>query len=207
MQVGIFKDKEDIEITLTDDKIINITGMMGSGKTTLARKISNTENIELLSLDWMFGYSLGNRPEKVKNILNEFEKIHPETKNQTIFQYFNKRKKDKKVDLKYHQYSDKIYTYLIKKINAPQIIEGRHLYEYINPNFLKGKIIIKRTSLIHTYKRAFKRDLFKKIELYKKQEIKINEVFDKFYQRARVPIYDYIKINKFINKVLELKFK
>ena len=91
MKVGIFKDKENIEITLTDDKIINITGMMGSGKTTLARKIRYTENIELLSLDWMFGYSLGNRPEKVNNMLNEFEKIYPETKNQTIFQYFYKR--------------------------------------------------------------------------------------------------------------------
>lgn len=207
MKVGIFKDKEDIEITLTDDKIINITGMMGSGKTTLARKISNIENIELLSLDWMFGYSLGNRPEKVNNMLNELEKIYPETKNQTIFQYFYKRRKDKKVELKYYEYSDKIYTYLIEKINIPQIIEGRHIYQYMNPNFLKGKIIIKRTSLIHAYKRAFKRDVFKKIELYIKQEIKINEIFDKFYQRAKFPIDDYIKINKFINKVLELQLK
>ncbi len=205
MKVGIFKDKEDIEITLTDDKIINITGMMGSGKTTLARKISEQENIELLSLDWMFGYSLGNRPEKVNNMLNEFEKIYPETKNQTIFQYFYKRRKDKRVDLKYYEYSDKIYTYLIEKINTPQIIEGRHIYEYINPHFLKGKIIVKRTSLIHAYKRAFKRDVCKKIELYKKREIKITEVFNKFYQRVKVPIYDYIKINKFINKVLEVK--
>lgn len=32
MEVGIFKDKEDIEITLTDDNIVNIIGMMGSGK-------------------------------------------------------------------------------------------------------------------------------------------------------------------------------
>lgn len=205
MQVGIFKDKKDIEITLTDDKIINITGMMGSGKTTLANTISNKGNIELLSLDWMFGYSIGNRPQKINDILKEFEHIYPETKNQTIFQYFYKRRKDKKVDLKYYEYTDKIYSYLIQNINKPQIIEGRHIYEYMNPNFLKGKIIIKRTSLIHAYKRAFKRDVYKKIELYKKGEIKIADVLDKIYARMKFPINDYIKINKFIDIVLKIK--
>lgn len=205
MKVGIFKDKEDIEITLTDEKIINITGMMGSGKTTLARTIRDEENIELLSLDWMFGYSLGNRPEKINSLLKEFENIYPETKNQKIFQYFNKRRKDKKVDLKYKEYTDKIYTYLIEKINEPQIIEGRHIYEYMDSKFLKGKIIIKRTSLIHAYKRALKRDVGKRIELYKEGKIKIKEIFDKMYERIKIPIHDYIKINKFINKVIEIK--
>lgn len=207
MEVGIFKDKEDIEITLTDDNIVNITGMMGSGKTTLARKIKEKENIELLSLDWMFGYSLGNRPEKIYNMLKEFEKLYPETKNQKIFQYFNKRKKDKKVDLKYYEYTNKIYTYLISNISEPHIIEGRHIYEYMNPNLLKGKIIVKRTSLIHAYKRAFKRDVGKRIQLYKKREIKLSDIFNKFYERAKIPIHDYIKINKFINKILKIKLK
>lgn len=143
MQVGIFKDREDIEINLTEDKIVNITGMMGAGKTTLAHTIKDKENFELVSLDWMFGYSLGNRPEKINSMLKEFENIYPETKNQKIFQYFYNRKKDKKVDLKYYEYTDKIYNYLIGKISEPQVIEGRHIYEYMNPNFLKGKIIIK----------------------------------------------------------------
>ncbi len=71
-------------------------------------------------------------------MLNELEKIYPETKNQTIFQYFYKRRKDKKVELKYYEYSDKIHTYLIEKINILQIIEGRHIYQYMNHNFLKS---------------------------------------------------------------------
>lgn len=207
MKVGIFKDKEDVEITLTNDNIVNITGMMGSGKTTLARKIREKENIELLSLDWMFGYSLGNRPEKIHNMLKEFEKLYPETKNQKIFQYFNKRKKDKRVDLKYYEYTNKIYTYLISNISKPHIIEGRHIYKYMNPNLLKGKIIIKRTSLIHAYKRSFKRDVEKKIELYKKGKIKLSDVFNKFYERVKLPINDYIEINKFINRVLKMDRK
>ncbi len=39
IKIGIFKDKDDIEISLSNDNIINITGMMGSGKTSLARSI------------------------------------------------------------------------------------------------------------------------------------------------------------------------
>lgn len=205
MQVGIFKDKEDIELVLTNEKIVNITGMIGSGKTTLACKIRDKENLELLSLDWLFGYSLGNRPEKINNILKELENIYPETKNQEIFHYFYKRKKDKNVDLKYREYSNKIYTYLVKNINEPQIIEGRHIYKYMNPTLLKGKIIIKRTSLIHSYKRAFKRDVGKKIRLYKNKQIRITEVFNRIYQRLKIPIQDYIQLNKFIAEVLEIK--
>lgn len=205
MKVGIFKDKEDIEIILTNKKVTNITGMMGSGKTTLAHTIRNRENIELVSLDWMFGYSIANRPEKINNMLKSLEEIYPETKKQEIFKYFNKRRKDKKVDLKYYEYTDKIYKYLIENINKPQIIEGRHIYEYIDPNLLEGKIIIKRTSLINSYKNAFKRDVGKRIEQYKNGEIKINVVFDKIYARIKIPIHDYIKINKFINRLLEVR--
>jgi len=74
----------------------------------------------------------------------------------------------------------------------------------MTPILLKGKIIIKRTSLIHAYKRAFRRDVSKRIELYKKREIKIFDVFSKFYERVKIPIHDYIEINKFISKVLEI---
>lgn len=199
MKIGIFKDKEDIEINLTDDKIINITGMMGSGKTTLARKIRDEENIELLSLDWMYGASLGNRPEKITNMVKEFEKIYPETKNQEIF----KIKNTKKADLKCSEYADRIYNYLLENISYPIIYEGRHIYRYIDPNILKGKIIIKRTSLINSYKRAFKRDMNNKIKEYKNNEIKISKVLSRFYERIKFPIRDYIKINKFINKVVK----
>ena len=141
--IGIFKDKSDLEIILSDDKIINITGMMGSGKTTLAKKIKQEKNIEFISLDWLFGASLKNRPEYIKNILISFKNDYPELKNRK----------------EYYEYADKIYNYLLKNISNPIIYEGRHIYRYIDINVLKGKIIIKRTSLIHSYKRALKRDI------------------------------------------------
>lgn len=206
-QVGIFRDKKDLEITLTNDNIINVTGMMGSGKTTLAREIKKQKNIELISLDWMFGASIKNRPEYIANMLKSFEKIYPETKGQEIFKYYNIRRKNKKVDLKYYEYADKIYNYLLENIQKPVIIEGRHIYRYIDHSLLKGKIIIKRTSLVNSYKRAFKRDMRNKIKEYKNNEIKINKVFSRAFERIKIPINDYIIVNKYISKVIDLYSK
>lgn len=187
-KVGIFKNKTDLEITLINDNIINITGMMGSGKTTLAREIKKQENIELISLDWMFGASIKNRPEYINNMLRSFEKMYSRA--------------NKKVDLKHHEYANNIYNYLLENISKPVILEGRHIYRYIDPSLLKGKIIIKRTSLINSYKRAFKRDVSNKIKEYKNNEIKINKVFSRVYERIKIPINDYIIINKYICKMV-----
>lgn len=187
-KIGIFKDKEDIEISFTNDDVINITGIMGSGKTTLAREIKKQTNYELVSLDWMFGASLKNRPENIYNILVSFKNMHPEIcckKN-------------------YYEYANEIYDYLLKNMVKSVILEGRHIYRYINPNILKGKIIIKRTSLINSYKRAFKRDMNNKIKEYKNNEIKVNNVLSRFFERIKFPIVDYIIINKYIIKLVKL---
>lgn len=202
-KIGILKNKNDLEIILTDDKIINVTGMMGSGKTTLAHEIQKQESIELVSLDWMFGYSIKNRPEYINNILKSFEKIYPETKEQEIFKDDSIIKKNKKSDLKYYEYSDKIYNYLLENISKPVILEGRHIYRYINPNILQGRIIIKRTSLINSYIRAFKRDMRNKIKEYKNNEIKMNKILMKAYERIKIPIKEYRIINKYIISLMK----
>ena len=41
MKVKFFINQEDINIKLTDDNIINITGLIGSGKSTLSDKYRN----------------------------------------------------------------------------------------------------------------------------------------------------------------------
>lgn len=189
--IGVFKDKSDLEIILSDDKIINITGMMGSGKTTLAKKIKQEKNIEFISLDWLFGASLKNRPEYIKNILISFKNDYPELKNRK----------------EYYEYADKIYNYLLKNISNPIIYEGRHIYRYIDINVLKGKIIIKRTSLIHSYKRALKRDINNKIKEYKNKEVKINAILNRLFERIKIPFKDYIMINKYIKKISEKYYK
>ncbi len=183
--VGIFKDKSDLEIQLTNDDIINITGMMGSGKTTLARQIKKDKKMDLISLDWMFGASLKNRPDNIKQLLDSFINEHPEIKNKDM----------------YYDYADLIYEYLYKKLSPSKIFEGRHIYMYMNTTTLKGKIIIKRTSLVHSYKRAFKRDMQHKIKEYKSKEINLVQVLKRLFERIKIPIKDYIMINKYINKM------
>lgn len=200
-KIGIFKDKEDIMFEITDDNIINITGMMGSGKTTLAKKMCYAKKLELVLLDWMFGFSVANRPQEISDLLKEIEKTYPETKEQQIFQISNNHKRTESY---YFKYTNIMYQYLLDTIEEPTIIEGRHIYEYMNPELLKGKIIIKRTSLINSYIRAFKRDVSRLYNRYKFGYSTKKDVLNKILERLKFPIKDYIKINNFITKLVNL---
>ena len=182
-KISIFKDKDDIKFLLTDDNIINVTGIIGSGKTTLAREIRNDTSFELISLDWMFGASLKNRPENIKKLSDDFEKLYPD-KNK-------------------YKYADLIYKYLLANLADNKIFEGRHIYRYIDPKVFKGTLIIKRTRLINSYKRAFKRDMNNKIKEYKRKEIKFSKVLNRFFARIKFPILEYIRINNYINTLKE----
>ena len=193
--VGIFKNKDDIEFIFTNDDIINITGMIGSGKTTLAKRVIDKKNYKLLSLDWMFGFSISNRPEEIENLLKEMEKLYPEMKDQKIFK---KTKENKIVEPNYYKYTDIIYKYLLQNIEQPVLIEGRHIYKYMNYKSLKGKLIIKRTSLFNSYRRALNRDVKNMIKRYKKKEVPKGAVLRRLSDRIVLPIKDYLKINKFI---------
>lgn len=200
-KIGIFKDKEDIEFIFTNDDIINITGMMGSGKTTLAKKMAIVTKKELIIFDWMFGRSLGNRPNKIENLLEKFEKKYPETTNQEIFK--NNKNRDNEIEIQ--KYATKVYDFVYENIKLPMIIEGQHLYKWMDYNILKGKLIIKRTSFFNSYLRAFKRDVFRLYKQYKSHEASKKDVLNKIHERIILPIKDYFKINKFIKKLLEEK--
>ena len=131
----------------------------------------------------MFGASLKNRPENIKKLSDDFEKLCPD-KNK-------------------YKYADLIYKYLLANLADNKIFEGRHIYRYIDPKVLKGTLIIKRTSLINSYKRAFKRDMNNKIKEYKRKEIKFSKVLNRFFARIKFPILEYIRINNYINTLKE----
>lgn len=68
-KVRMFIDKKNIEIKCTEDKIINITGMIGSGKTTLANKYRNNSNYIVISLDCLYrGQDKENMNEETMNL-------------------------------------------------------------------------------------------------------------------------------------------
>ncbi len=200
-KISFFKNKEDIELIFTDDDIINITGIMGSGKTTLAKTIANKTKKELIVFDWMFGRSLGNRPIKIEKLLKKFEKQYPETVDQQIFKSNNSR--DNEIEIQ--KYAGIIYEFVLKNIELPMVIEGQHLYKWMNYNKLRGKIIIKRTSFLNSYIRAFKRDVSRLYKQYKRKKATKRELIDKIFERIKFPIKDYYKINKFILTMVEVK--
>ena len=200
-KISFFKNKEDIELIFTDDDIINITGIMGSGKTTLAKTIANKTKRELIVFDWMFGRSLGNRPIKIEKLLKKFEKQYPETVDQQIFKSNNSR--DNEIEIQ--KYAGIIYEFVLKNIELPMVIEGQHLYKWMNYNKLRGKIIIKRTSFLNSYIRAFKRDVSRLYKQYKRKKATKRELIDKIFERIKFPIKDYYKINKFILTMVEVK--
>ena len=200
-KISFFKNKEDIELIFTDDDIINITGIMGSGKTTLAKTIANKTKKELIVFDWMFGRSLGNRPIKIEKLLKKFEKQYPETVDQQIFKSNNSR--DNEIEIQ--KYAGIIYEFVLKNIELPMVIEGQHLYKWMNYNKLRGKIIIKRTSFLNSYIRAFKRDVSRLYKQYKRKKTTKRELIDKIFERIKFPIKDYYKINKFILTMVEVK--
>lgn len=200
-KISFFKDKKDIELIFTDDDIINITGVMGSGKTTLAKTIANKSRRELIVFDWMFGRSLGNRPVKIEKLLKKFEKQYPETVDQQIFKNNNSR--DNAIEIQ--KYAGIIYEFVLKNIELPMFIEGQHLYKWMDYNKLRGKIIIKRTSFFNSYIRAFKRDVSRLYKQYKRKEATKRELINKVFERVKFPIKDYYKINKFILTMVEVK--
>ena len=139
-EIKLFKDKEDFEKELTNDNVVNIIGTKGSGKTTTSLKYISDDNYIVVNCDKLLEHPSEEKEDKelplIRNLL-----------------------KEKYGEIKYEEfincYND-IVEYILKR-NKMAIIEG-NIIQNINPNLLKGRIIIKRTSSFKSFIRAVKRD-------------------------------------------------
>jgi len=202
-RIGIFRDKEDLTISLSDNNIVNITGMTGSGKSTLGKELASEKGYELLNFDWIFGY--GYDKDKISNrirqIMNDLQVKYPETQEKDFFRWRENKKENEKIKERYNQYVIKFYQYIVNNIEFNIIIEGIQLLEHMDVKDLKGDLIIKRTSLFNCYIRAFKRDVCACYKSYKSGEMNRKKLIDKIIERVKIPISSYQQINRYMKLV------
>ena len=139
--IKLFRSKKDLNIKLTSDKIINIIGSKGSGKTTTALKYINVLNYFVVNCDKL--YDLPTIEEDSKDIL-DIKKILKKRYGNNL----------KEVDFR-NIYKD-IIEYATKN-KKRLIIEGNQLQE-LPIEDLKGVLVVKRTALFKCYIRSVKRD-------------------------------------------------
>lgn len=189
-KIKLWIDKKDIEIKCTEDKIINITGMIGAGKSTEANKYRNNNNYIVISLDCLYrGQDKGNLNEETIIINKILQKKLP---NKDKEEYFK-------------EYYYEIIKY-INSVNKPVIwvLEGQHIYRYLSLKDIKGIVIVKRTCLINCWIRSIMRHIKKKKIKLKNNEITKrqyrNDIWNLIKKRTKQVKY-YQDLNKFLYEI------
>ena len=140
-KIYLFKDQEDYIKDLTDDNIINVIGTKGSGKTTSSLKYIDDDDYIVINCDRLF--ELPSTEKEDKELANIRKMLNDKYGKLNMNDDFT------------NCYND-IVEYILNK-NKKGLIEG-NVIQNIDPKQLKGKIIIKRTALYKSFKRAVKRD-------------------------------------------------
>lgn len=181
--ISRFIDKEPYIKNLTDDKIINLTGQSGSGKSTYAINNFNSDEYLVIDTDEIFS---DHRFEKTTGI------------NKELGIYF--RNKYSTLPSLYDDF-DLIYKEIISycnKYNKTLVIDTALFPCIKNINLLKGKIIILRTSIDNCYNRC--------IERFKNNNPNYTDEELNKYKIKKEKIYIWYKgTNEFIKKVEMLK--
>lgn len=186
-RVRLFIDKKDIQIKCTEDKIINITGMIGSGKTTAANKYRNDNNYIVISLDCLY------RGQDKENMNEETIRI-------------NKILKEKFPNYDDEKHFKEYYYEIIKYISNLDksviwVLEGQHIYRYLSLKDIKGNLIIKRTCIIKCWERSIIRHIRKKRVQLNNGQITKKQYYDDvwYWVKKRTNQLKYYKnLNEFL---------
>lgn len=136
--ISRFIDKEPYVKNLTDDKIINITGESGSGKSYFSNKYINDDNYIVIDTDILFSNQPSNNKECVQ--LREIFKDKPKDYLFTNFDEFYL----------------KVLDYF-KNSNKTIVIDSAQYRNIKDHSILKGQIIVMRTSIETCYERVLNR--------------------------------------------------
>ncbi len=170
-------NKEPYIKIITDDKIINITGESGSGKSFFCDKYNKDDNYIVIDTDIVFN--------KNESDNKESEELR------TIFG-------DKPKDYLFTNFDDFYLKVLdcFKDSNKTLVIDSAQYRNIRDYSILKGQIIIMRTSVETCYQRAL--DRWKSKNTYNEEE------FNKFAERKKGMLEWYKGLNRFIEEVDKL---
>lgn len=139
-KIYLFKDKPDYIKKISDDDIINVTGSVGSGKSTYGRKYRNNPNYIVIGFD---SISSDKDPYTMNKEILELREILLKKYNDLTLDEMN--------------YYEDIVNF-IKSKNKKGIIEGGHITHVDDISKIKGTIIVKRTARFKCYYRSAWRD-------------------------------------------------
>ena len=168
-------DKEPYIKKITDDKIINLTGESGSGKSYYTNKWKNDDNYIIIDTDIVFNNMESDNKESVE--LRKFFKYKTGDILIDDFDYFYKE------TINYFKDTNKILV-----IDSAQYRNMKDL------SLLKGQIIVMRTSINTCYKRC--------IDRYLSINKNATEEELKKYKDRKLGIYEWYKLlNEFLIKI------
>lgn len=198
-KVKWFVSKSDIEYNLElyrkETNLLFITGLVGSGKSTTARKLGEKYNAIVVIQDFLAWSDCYDNNE-CTFFVNLFQEKYPETKEYFTKNEWRKNHLTSKQKEDYRKKFDKMVVEYAKDNPEKNFIyEGSDLFCKSDVNLMINKpIIIKRTSGITSFIRNFKRGnvnnntLKSKIDYLKRMKCE----FNRFY------IKDLPKLNCFI---------
>ena len=179
IDISLYVDKEPYIKDLTNDKIINLTGQSGSGKSTYANEHFNSNEYLIVDTD---------------EVLSEHRFKNSNGINKELGDYF--RSKYKELPNCGDDF-DLIYTEILdycKKYNKTIVIDCAQFHCIKDINLLKGKIIIIRTCIDTCYNRTISR--FKD-----NNSNYTNEELEKYMEKKKAIFKWYKFSNEFIEKI------
>ena len=176
--ISRFVDKDPFIKDLNNDKVINVTGESGSGKSTYVKKYINDDNYIVIDTDLIF------ENEKVDN------KYILELRN--LF-------KDKAKDYMINNF-DEFYLNILdyfKGIDKTIVIDSAQFRNIRDYSILKGKLIVIRTSIDNCYNRC--------VERWKENNKNYNVVELEKYSNKKSYMFNWYKsLNEFLANIENL---
>ena len=175
----IFIDKEPFIKDLTDDKVINITGESGSGKSYFSDKYIKDDNYIVIDTDVVFS----DKPSENKESI-ELRKVFNDKPKDYLFTNFD-------------EFYLKTLDYF-KDITKTIVIDSAQYRNIKDYSILKGQLIVMRTSIKTCYERTLNRWKSIMDNNYSEDE------YVRYADRKKGMFNWYKGINKFLENINKL---